>query len=71
MSEEPQYELVDRGDCWAAVRDGETVFATWDRGADPEKPGEWGLLAQMTRLVQERWGRVPQWVPTGNGWVAR
>lgn len=66
---ESKYELVNQGTQWAAVRDGTTVFATWDREADPHKPVS-GLLAQMTQLVEQRWGRTPSWVQTDTGWRA-
>lgn len=65
----PTYELVDKGTCWAAVRNGTDVFCTWDREADPLNPNR-GLLWQMTTLVQQRWGRVPTWVQTDTGWRA-
>lgn len=54
-----QYELID----------GATVFETWGREADPTKPRT-GLLAQMTQLVEQRWGRTPSWVQTDTGWRA-
>jgi hypothetical protein len=67
---DPTYELVDTGDCWAAVRDGTAVFATYDRDADPLKPGPYGILTCFTQVVQQRWGRTPLWVQTGRGWRA-
>lgn len=65
----PTYELVDKGNCWAAVRDGSAVFATWDRDQDPTE-GRLGLLEQMSVVVAYHWGRQPRWVPTGTGWRA-
>jgi hypothetical protein len=64
----PQYELVDRGECWAAVRDGNHVFMTYDREADPLDPSPYGILRHFTDLVEQRWGRTPTWVQTDNGW---
>jgi hypothetical protein len=64
------YELVDQGDCWAAVRDGTDVFMTYDRDADPLDPSPYGILTQFTDLVRQRWGRTPTWERTEQGWRA-
>ena len=64
------YELIDKGDRWAAICDGDTEFASWDREADPLKPAPMGLLNQLSNVVEARWGRRPNWVPITGGWRA-
>jgi hypothetical protein len=64
------YELVDQGDCWAAVRDGTNVFMTWDREADPLDPSPYGILRTFTELVEKRSGRTPTWERSDRGWRA-
>lgn len=67
----PTYELVFQGDRWVGVRDGQ-VWHTWPREADPYGPGDDGLLVQLSFVVQQRWGRLPEWVllPDHRGWRA-